>query len=87
MELPERKIFLGGFGWAGFVSLLTWVVPVVSGGPLDANLLDLVFGVLILAAIGNAVYKGGRQNPSTIGVAFALFAATFATMQFFTVII
>lgn len=86
MDLPEREIFLVGFGWAGFVSLLTWLVPVVNGAPLDANVLDLLFGVFILAAVGHAAYKDTRQNPSTIAVAFAVFAAAFATMQLLAVI-
>ncbi|MFB6221784.1 MAG: hypothetical protein ABEH90_10145 [Halolamina sp.] len=86
MELPEREIFLGGFGWSGLVSLLTWAVPVLGGGPVDANLSDLLFGVLILGAVSYAAYKGTRQSPSTIAVAFAVFAATFATMQLITVV-
>lgn len=85
MELPEREIFLVGFGWAGFVSLLVWAIPILGGGPLDANLLDLLFGVLILAAVIHAAYTGSRQDPSTIAVAFAVFAAAFATMQFIAV--
>ncbi len=86
MELPERELFLGGFGWSGLVSLLTWGLPAVTGGPVDANLFDMLFGVLILAAVGYAVYTGTRQNPSTIAVAFAVFAATFATVQFLRLI-
>jgi hypothetical protein len=86
MELPERDIFFVGFGWAGFVSLLTWVVPVAAGAPLTTNLVDLAFGVLILAAVGHAAYTGGRQNPSTIAVAVAVFAAAFATMQLLAIV-
>lgn len=86
MELPEREIFLVGFGWSGFVSLLVWTVPVLGGAPLDGNLFDLLFGVVILAAVGHAAYTGSQQNPSTIAVAFAAFAAAFASMQFVAVI-
>lgn len=86
MELPEREIFLVGFGWSGFVSLLVWTIPVIGGAPLDGNLFDLLFGVIILAAVGHAAYTGSRQNPSTIAVAFAIFAAAFATIQFFAVV-
>lgn len=86
MELPDRKIFLVGFGWAGFVSLLTWLVPAASGGPLDTNLLDLGFGVLILAGVSHAAYTGTREKPSTVAVAFAIFAAFFATVQLVTVL-
>lgn len=87
MELPEREIFLVGFGWAGFVSLLIWAFPVVGGAPLDTNLFDLVFGVVILGAVGHAAYTDSRQDPSTIAVALAVFAAAFATMQFFVVVL
>lgn len=86
MELPEREIFLVGFGWSGFVSLLVWAIPVLGGAPLDGNLFDLLFGVIILAAVGHAAYTGSRQNPSTIAVAFAVFAAAFASMQFVAVV-
>lgn len=82
MEIPERKVFLAGFGWAGVVSLLTYVLPVVAGGPLDANLVDLGFGVLITAAVGHAIYTESRQDPSTLSVVFGVFAAFFATSQF-----
>lgn len=85
MDIPERKIFLVGFGWAGVVSLLTWLLPVLTGGPPDANLVDLGFGVLITAAVGHAAYTGTRQDPSTLSVAFAVFAAFFATTQFVTI--
>lgn len=87
MELPEREIFLAGFGWSGFVSLLIWAVPALTGGPIDANLFDLLFGVIILGFVIHAAYTGTRQNPSTIAVAFAIFAAAFATMQFFAVVV
>jgi hypothetical protein len=86
MDLPERAIFLVGFGWAGFVSLLTWLVPVAGGAALTTNVVDLAFGVLVLAAVGHAAYTGSRQNPSTIAVAFAVFAAAFATMQLLTIV-
>jgi hypothetical protein len=86
MELPDRKIFLVGFGWAGVVSLLTWLVPVAAGGAFNTNLLDLGFGALILAGVGHAAYTGTRENPSTVAVAFAVFAAFFATMQLVTVL-
>jgi len=85
MDIPERKVFLVGFGWAGVVSLLTYILPVVAGGPLDANLIDLGFGVLITGAVGHAIYTGSRQQPSTLSVAFAVFAAFFATTQFATI--
>jgi hypothetical protein len=85
MDIPERKVFLVGFGWAGLVSLLTYVIPVVAGGPLDANLIDLGFGVLITAAVGHAAYTGTREEPSTLSVAFAVFAAFFATTQFLAI--
>ncbi|AEN05192.1 hypothetical protein [Halolamina sp.] len=81
MELPDRKIFLVGFGWAGLVSLLTWLVPVAAGGAFNTNLIDLGFGVLILGGVGHAAYTGARENPSTVSVAFAVFAAVFATVQ------
>ena len=87
MELPERQIFLVGFGWAGLVSLLTWVVPVTSGGAFNANLMDLGFGVLILGGVTHAVYTGARENPSTVSVAFAVFAAFFATVQLVAVLV
>ncbi|MEF8801052.1 MAG: hypothetical protein V5A38_01005 [Halolamina sp.] len=86
MELPEREIFLAGFGWSGFVSLLIWAIPALTGGPIDANLFDLLFGIIILGFVSHAAYTGTRQNPSTIAVAFAIFAGVFATMQFFVVI-
>ena len=86
MELPERTVFLAGFGWAGLVSSLTWLVPVASGGPLTANLVDLGFGLLVLAAVGHAIYTGSREHPSTISVVFAVFAAAFATVQLFAVL-
>lgn len=82
MELPEREIFLGGFGWSGFVSLLSWAIPVVGGARLGSNVYNLLFGALIFGAVVHAAYTGRRQNPSTIAVAFAVFAAAFATMQF-----
>lgn len=85
MDLPERPIFLAGFGWAGVVSLLTYLLPVLSGGALDANLVDLGFGVLITGAVGHAIYTNSRQNPSTVSVAFAVFAAAFATTQFLAI--
>lgn len=86
MDLPERELFLGGFGWAGVVSLLTWLVPVAGGGPLDANLFDLVFAALILGVVGHAVYTGNRQEPSTLSVALSMFVAAFATIQFLLIV-
>lgn len=86
MELPEREIFLAGFGWSGFVSLVVWAVPALTDGPLDANLFDLLFGLIILSFVVHAAYTGSRKNPSTIAVAFAIFAAVFATIQFFAVV-
>lgn len=86
MDVPERTIFLAGFGWSGVVSLLTYLLPVVGGGPLEANLADLGFGVLITAAVGHAIYTDSRQNHSTLSVAFAVFAAVFATTQFLAIV-
>lgn len=87
MDIPERELFLGGFGWAGVVSLLTWLLPVALGGPLDANVFDLVFAVLILGVVGRAVYTGKRQDPSTLSVALSMFVAAFATIQFFLIVV
>jgi len=86
MDIPERELFLGGFGWAGVVSLLTWLVPVATGGPLEANIFDLLFAVLILGVVGRAIYTGSRQQPTTLSVALSVFVAAFATMQFFFVV-
>lgn len=86
MDLPERELFLGGFGWAGVVSLLTWLIPLVGGGPPDANLFDLLFAVLILGFVGRALYTGDRQQPTTFSVALSVFVAAFATIQFFLIV-
>lgn len=86
MDIPERTLFLAGFGWAGVVSLLTWLLPVLGGGPLDANLFDLAFAVLILGIVGRAVQTGSRQNPSTLSVALSVFVAAFATIQFLLIV-
>lgn len=81
MDLPERPIFLAGFGWAGVASLLTWAIPVAGGAALSTNAVELLFGVLITAGIGHAVYTGSRKHPSGISVAFAAAAAIFSTLE------
>lgn len=81
MDVPDRTLFLAGFGWAGVASLLTWLLSVVAGAPASENAIELVFGVAILAGIGHTVYNGTRQNPSTISLVFALGAALFSTME------
>lgn len=86
MDIPEREVFLGGFGWAGVVSLLTWLVPVAGGAPVKTNLFDLLFAVLILGFVGRALYTGDRHEPTTLSVALAVFVAAFATIQFVFVV-
>ena len=81
MDIPERTLFLVGFGWAGVASLLTWLLPFVTGAPVSQNAIELLFGVAILAGVGHAVYNDTRQSPSTISLVFAAAAALFSTLE------
>lgn len=81
MDVPERTLFLVGFGWAGIASVLTWLLSVVTGAPFGENAIELLFGVAILAGIGHAIYTDSRQNPSTLSLVFAVAAALFSTLE------
>jgi hypothetical protein len=81
MDVPERTLFLVGFGWAGLASVLTWLVPFVTGAPVSENGIELLFGVAILAGVSHAVYNDTRHNPSTISLVFAVAAALFSTLE------
>lgn len=81
MNVSERTLFLVGFGWAGLASVLTWLLPFVTGAPVSENGIELLFGVAILAGVTHAVYTDSRQNPSTISLVFAAAAALFSTLE------
>lgn len=81
MDIPDREIFLAGFGWAGVASLLTWLIPVAGGAPLSQNVIELAFGVLIVGGVAHAIYNDRRANPSGFSLALAVGAALFSTME------
>lgn len=87
MDIPERTVFLAGFGWAGVASLLTWLIPVAAGSPPNQHGVELLFGVAILAGVFHAVYTDSRQNPSSISLVFAAGAALFSTLELARVVL
>lgn len=83
MDVSRRLVFLAGFGWAGVASLLTWAIPVIGGAPLSNNAVELLFGVLIAAGVGHAVYHGRGREPSDVSLALAAAAAALSTLELF----